>query len=70
MGVFAEEAGNLSMPVSGVYGQAAVQINSGCGPGFVNASVTPIKGTGTSGGSVVGVPLVLVGIVVLAALVV
>ena len=64
MAVFAEEAANLSTPVSGVYAQAAVQVNSGCGPGFVNASVVPIKGTGPSWGNRVGVPGVMAAVLV------
>ena len=45
MAVFAETAGNLSQPISTDYVSAATQIVSGCGPNFVNQSVTPIQGS-------------------------
>ena len=45
MEIFADAASNLSQPVSTDYVAAAVQIDQGCGPTFVNSSVTPIQGT-------------------------
>ena len=39
MGFFAESAGNKSQPINAVYKEAAMMINMGCGPGFVNQSV-------------------------------
>ncbi|MCJ1306582.1 hypothetical protein MMC25_000225 [Agyrium rufum] len=48
MNTFAEYAGNLTQPISSTYVSAATQIDSGCGPSFVNASVTPIEGSASS----------------------
>ena len=45
MAIFAGAASNLSQPVSTDYAAAAVQIDQGCGPTFVNSTVTPIQGT-------------------------
>lgn len=45
MRVFVDAAGNLSQPISTTYANAATQINSGCGPDFVNSTFTPIKGS-------------------------
>ena len=45
MNIFAGAATNLSQPVSGQYVSAAVQIDQGCGPTFINSSITPIQGT-------------------------
>ena len=64
MGIFAQSAGNLSQPISEDYSSAATQIDAGCGPNFVNASITPIQGSATSGaegrtGTVRGLPLIL-----------
>ena len=39
MGFFAESAGNKSQPIAAVYKDAAMMINMGCGPGFVNQTV-------------------------------
>lgn len=46
MAYFATGAQNLSTPLGQDYGAAAVQVNQGCGPTFVNASVQPLSGTG------------------------
>ena len=53
MQIFAQAATNLSTPLAGDYGSAATQINSKCGPNWVNASVQPIQGSG-GGGSTSG----------------
>ncbi|MCJ1331093.1 hypothetical protein MMC10_007780 [Thelotrema lepadinum] len=54
MSYFAAAAQNLSTPLGQDYGSAAVQVNQGCGPSFVNATVQPIAGTGgTSGASTI-----------------
>lgn len=45
MGFFATAAQNLSSPLSTDYDAAALQVNQGCGPNWVNSSVTPIKGS-------------------------
>jgi len=45
MQIFASAASNLSEPVSADYSSAALQIDVGCGPNWVNSSVTPIKGS-------------------------
>ena len=58
MGVFAETAGNLSQPISTDYVQAAMQIDSGCGPTFVNQSVTPIQGSEPSKSAAVAATVV------------
>jgi len=39
MGIFATAASNATQPVSQTYGNAAQQINIGCGPDFVNDTV-------------------------------
>ena len=65
MAIFAQSAGNLSQPISIDYSSAATQIDAGCGPNFVNASVTPIQGSAKSAaaegvkGMVQGVPVLL-----------
>ena len=46
MSYFAAAAQNLSTPLGQDYSSAAVQVNQGCGPSFVNATVQPIPGTG------------------------
>ena len=46
MALFATAAQNLSTPLGKDYSAAAVQVNQGCGPTFVNASVQPLAGTG------------------------
>ncbi|KAI5369980.1 hypothetical protein Slin15195_G008580 [Septoria linicola] len=39
MAIFAQTAGNASQPLSGDYASAAAQVQMGCGPTFVQASV-------------------------------
>ena len=39
MAIFAQAAGNSSLPLSGDYGPAAEQVQMSCGPSFVQASV-------------------------------
>lgn len=52
MAYFATSAQNMSTPLSQDYSAAAIQVNQGCGPTFVNSSVKPLAGTGgTSGAS-------------------
>ena len=48
MAFFADAARNLSSPLASRYGDAATQINSGCGPGWVSASVQPIAGSAST----------------------
>ncbi len=43
---FSSAAANKTQPVSQVYGNAAQQINIGCGPGFVNTTVVTMSGAG------------------------
>lgn len=43
MQVFQTTAGNATQPVSSDYVSAATQIDEGCGPGFVNATVPMTK---------------------------
>ncbi|MCJ1336213.1 hypothetical protein MMC09_001489 [Bachmanniomyces sp. S44760] len=45
MGVFDDAAANQSLPISIHYTDAAQQINGACGANFVNATITPIKGS-------------------------
>jgi hypothetical protein len=49
MAIFAESAQNLTDPLSGDYSSAAIQINLGCGPNFVNATVKPLQGSSPTG---------------------
>lgn len=44
MAIFANAASNRTQPVSKLYEQAAQQIDLGCGPNFVNATVPTSKG--------------------------
>lgn len=46
MGYFNAVAGNKSQPVSTDYTQAAQMINMGCGPGFVNQTVSHLSQEG------------------------
>lgn len=39
MAIFAQAAGNSSLPLNGDYGPAAEQVQMSCGPSFVQASV-------------------------------
>ena len=55
MQYFATAAQNMSTPLSKDYSGAALQVNDGCGPNWVNASVTPIKGSGDGNGNGAGV---------------
>ena len=45
MAFFATAATNMTSPLSTDYDSAAEEINSGCGPNFVQQSVTPNKST-------------------------
>ena len=45
MQIFAQAARNMSSPLAGTYANAATQVNSRCGPNWVNATVTPIEGS-------------------------
>ena len=51
MQLFATAAQNLSSPLAGTYAAAAQQINAKCGPGWVNATVTPIQGSAPASSS-------------------
>lgn len=57
MEVFAESALIKGQPLAETYIPAAQQINMGCGPGFVNATVK--VGSVSSGGSLTRVPSVI-----------
>lgn len=48
MGIFATAASNATQPVSQTYGNAAQQINIGCGPDFVNDTVQIKSGAATA----------------------
>ncbi|KAF2461269.1 hypothetical protein BDY21DRAFT_278223 [Lineolata rhizophorae] len=43
MEIFSLQAGNETQPVSQTYGNAAQQINMGCGPEFVNTTITDVS---------------------------
>jgi hypothetical protein len=72
MGVFATYAGNLTQPLSTDYSSAATLVDAGCGPNFVNTSVSVITGTAPSAGGMVragwGLPVLGAGLVVLVGL--
>ncbi|KAI9878576.1 MAG: hypothetical protein M1830_000533 [Pleopsidium flavum] len=44
MAIFANAASNASQPISTNYVSAARQIDLGCGPNFVNATIPPAHG--------------------------
>ena len=44
MAIFSSFAGNTTQPISQTYGDAAQQIDIGCGPTFVNGTAAPLKG--------------------------
>ncbi|KAF2816334.1 uncharacterized protein BDZ99DRAFT_376295 [Mytilinidion resinicola] len=44
MAIFSSFAGNTTQPISQTYGDAAQQIDVGCGPTFVNQTAAPLKG--------------------------
>ncbi|PWW75351.1 hypothetical protein C7212DRAFT_281759 [Tuber magnatum] len=48
MAIFAATAGNSTQPLSTTYVPTAEQINLGCGPNFVNATVEPLSGAPAS----------------------
>jgi TctA family transporter len=48
MAIFASFGGNLTQPISKTYNTAAQQINTYCGPGFVNGTATPLKGAASA----------------------
>lgn len=52
MAIFATSAQNLTQPLSGDYTSAATQVNLGCGPNFVNATVKPLQGSSPTSGAV------------------
>jgi hypothetical protein len=56
MAIFAEAAQNLTSPLSQDYMQTATIINQNCGPTFVNSSVKPIAGSGSSGAALLVAP--------------
>ena len=66
MAIFADAASNLSQPISTDYAAAAVQIDQGCGPTFVNSTVTPIQGTQPKSAAVVSSAASLMAVVVAA----
>lgn len=72
MGFFNEAAGNKSQPISAPYKEAAMMINMGCGPGFVNqeVSIKSQEGAAARGAKTVGVlSAFLIGMVMLAQIV-
>ena len=54
MGMFQEAAGNKSQALNAHYGDAARMVNVGCGPGFVNTTVSTAKGQGSGAQRTVG----------------
>lgn len=69
MGVFWAAASNRSVPVAGVYGQAAGVVNGVCGKGWVNGSLPSPATGGAPGGGGFGVAGLVVAVVVAAVLV-
>ncbi|KAF2110056.1 hypothetical protein BDV96DRAFT_501636 [Lophiotrema nucula] len=48
MAIFSSFGGNATQPISKTYNTAAQQINTYCGPNFVNGSATPLKGVAST----------------------
>ena len=51
MGLFAQDAGSKSQPLSSTYVNAAAQVNMHCGPSWVNSSVPGASGSGGAVGA-------------------
>lgn len=62
MAVFAQEAGNASLPVSGTYGPAAGLVEMSCGPGFVEPVAAVSSGAASGAVRASGGLLGIVGV--------